>query len=66
MNLSPDNTRMKKEIDAKEFFKDLKPSDFKSKDQFTPTRDGDRFKDIEKRIKQDAPRSKYGMPKKSK
>ena len=57
---------MKKETDAKEFFKDLKPSDLTGKDQFTPTRDGDRFKNIEKRIMRDTPKSKYGMPKKSK
>lgn len=52
--------------DAKKFFKDLKPSDLTKKIKDPATLDGDRFKDIEKRIKQDAPRSKYGMPKKSK
>lgn len=57
---------MKNQPDAKNYFKDLKSSDLEGKDQFTPTRDGDRFKDIQKRIKQDAPKSKYGMPKKSK
>jgi len=57
---------MKKETDAKNFFKDLKPSDLTGKDPFTPTRDGDRFKDLQKRILKDTPKSKYGMPKNSK
>jgi hypothetical protein len=57
---------MNKPIDAKDFFKNLKPSDLKIKEPFTPTQDGDRFKNIEKRIMKDVPKSKYGMPKKSK
>lgn len=51
---------------TKDDFKQMDKSFFDQKDKFTPTNDGDRFKNIEKRLKQDAPKSKYGMPKKSK